>query len=424
MELATTLTSQTVRVGVRETGINPDYWYAVGWAEQLPPGQVIQVTVWQQEIAIYRSESGTLQALRNVCPHKGVALHNGKVLGENLACPYHGWEFDGTGQCVKIPYLPPQQKLPCAQTQPYPIQERYGLIWIFPGRAELAAQQPLPEVPQYEQPGWLDVPISASFKAHFSICNENSMDVFHGFLHENLQGWFDPVLLKLQETENRVTAQYRVSYKGQIAKFLGLAERADAVTTLPVTVEYRYPNYFSTLQGVSSLYLMRLPMSPQESRSFALFFFRVRLPQWILEPLKPVLRSLLQRFVLYRFLAQDIAMMESEQQNYLRDPQQRYVEINPAIIAVQRLIVRQFELFRNRVGQGDSASTSDSSGSSFRAPDPQPVNGQTVNGQPVNGQTVKGHKPTDDIVYLVTSMADSPHRPSPIESADGGPFSD
>ena len=38
------------------------------------------------------------------------------------------------------------------------------------------------------------VPITAHFKAHFSICNENTMDVFHGFLHQELQGWFDPIL--------------------------------------------------------------------------------------------------------------------------------------------------------------------------------------------------------------------------------------
>jgi hypothetical protein len=39
------------------------------------------------------------------------------------------------------------------------------------------------------------VPVNAHFQAHFSICNENTMDVFHGFLHQELQGVFDPVLI-------------------------------------------------------------------------------------------------------------------------------------------------------------------------------------------------------------------------------------
>jgi renierapurpurin 18,18'-hydroxylase len=390
MELATTLTRQTVRVGIRETGINPNYWYAVGWTNQLRNDQVMQAKIWQQDIALYRDQSGTLHALHNVCPHKGVALHRGKVMGHHLACPYHGWEFDGAGQCVSIPYFPEGQKLPCAEVRSYPVEEKYGLIWIFPGDPALAAQHPLPTVPEYGQPGWLDIPLGAYFKAHFSICNENSMDVFHGFLHEKLQGWFNPILLKLQEAENAVTAQYQVSYKGHVAKFLGLAERSDAVTTLPVTVQYRYPNYFSTLEGISTLYLMRLPVGPQESRSFALFFFRVRLPQWILEPLKPLLRSLLRRFVLYRFLEQDIVMMESEQQNYLQDPKQRYVEINPAIIAVQRLIVRQYELFQKQSRPASSGSVSSD-----------------------------GHKAVVNVVYQPVSQA--PDALQPTESAYGGP---
>ena len=252
---------------------------------------------------------------------------------------------------MSIPYLPDGQKLPCAQARSYPIQEKYGLIWLFPGDAAIAADHQPPVMPEYAESGWLTVPVTGHFQAHFSICNENSMDVFHGFLHENLQGWFDPRLLSLSETEDAVCAEYQVSYKGRMAKFLGLSERTDQVTTLPITVEYRYPHYQSNLQGISALYLMRLPISPVESRSFALFFFRVRLPQWLLKRVEPVLRSLLERFVLMKFLAQDIEMMESEQQQYSANPTRRYVEINPAIIAIQRLIIRQYERFRQNSSQ-------------------------------------------------------------------------
>ena len=345
MELATTLTSQTVQNAVREVGINPNYWYPVGWANQLKSGQVMPVTIWQQAIAVYRDTNGQVHALEDACPHKGVALHKGEVQGCNLTCAYHGWEFNGKGECVNVPYLPPEQKLPRAQSRSYPVQEKYNLIWIFPGDPTLATSQQPPLIAEYDQANWLMVPVTARFRAHFSMCNENTMDVFHGFLHQKLQGWFDPVLLSLKETESAVCAEYNVSYKGRIAKFLGLSDRASQVTTLPISIHYRYPHYYSSLQGISSLYLMRLPVGPTESRSFAYFFFRVRLPQWLLKPLQPLLQTLLQRFMLLRFLAQDIEMVESEQQTYLTNPQRRYVEINPAIIAVQRLIVRQYEQF-------------------------------------------------------------------------------
>lgn len=182
------------------------------------------------------------------------------------------------------------------------------------------------------------------------------MDVFHGFLHEGLQGWFDPVLTDLKETESSIRAEYQVSYKGQMAKFLGLTDRADQVTRLPITIQYNYPHYASSLQGISALYLMRLPVNPTESRSFALFFFKVRLPKWVLRFLRPLLSWAIPKFLLHRFLNQDIDMMESEQQTYLKNPKRRYVEINPAIIALQRLIVRQYEQFMQQSSQSESRS--------------------------------------------------------------------
>lgn len=351
MELVTTLKGQRVWNAIREVGINGNHWYPVGWGNQLKPGSLKPVIVWQQAIVVYRDSKGQLHAVEDACPHRGVALHKGRVVGEHLACAYHGWEFNGEGQCAHIPYLPKEQKLPCAEVRSYPVQEKYDLIWIFPGEATLADSCLPPDIPEFDQSDWLMVPIVAHMKAHFSICNENAMDVFHGFLHEDLQGWFDPVLLSLRENDTSVCAQYKVSYKGRMAQFLGLSERADEVTTLPISIEYHYPHFHTSLQGISSLYLMRLPVGLRETRSWAFFFFKVRLPRWILRLLKPTLQVLIERFLLRRFLAQDIEMMESEQQNYVTNSQRRYVEINPAIIALQRLTVRQYERFVQQSSQ-------------------------------------------------------------------------
>ena len=351
MELVTTLNSQTVQNRVREVGINLNYWYPVGWANQLKRGEVTPVVIWQQAIAVYRDTAGQLHALEDVCPHRGVALHKGIVQGHNLTCPYHGWEFNGDGQCVNVPYLPSEQKLPCAKAISYPVQEKYDIIWVFPGDpAEALTRQP-PDIPEFSQPGWLMIPVTANFKAHFSVCNENSMDIFHGFLHQNLQGWFDPALLSLRETETTVCAEYRVSYRGRMAKFLGLTEQANQVTTRTLSAQYRYPNFHSALPGISYLYLLRHPIDQTTSRSYTLFFLKVRLPEWVLKPLKPSLVKVIRRFVFLKFLNQDIEMIESEQQTYLANRQRRYVEINPAIIAAQRLTVRQYDQFMQKSSQ-------------------------------------------------------------------------
>lgn len=344
MELTTALRGQTVRNSIREVGINANHWYAVAWAKDLKPEQILPVTIWEQSIALFRDSKGQIQAVENVCPHKGVSMDKGKVAGDAIVCGYHGWEFNGQGACIKIPYWNSDQKLPCAQMRSYPVQEKYSIIWLFPGDATLAEATPLPDIPEYDHPEYLMVPVRAHFKAHFSICNENTMDVFHGYLHQNLQGWFDPVLINLRETEESVLAEYKVSYKGPITKFLGLSEDG-GVTTKVISIHYRYPNYVSQLEGVSSLYLMRLPVGKHESRSFAMFFLKIRLPQWLLNSLRPVLQPVILHLLFLPFLRQDIEMIESEQENYLKNPQRRYVEVNPAIIAVQRLVVRQYEKY-------------------------------------------------------------------------------
>jgi phenylpropionate dioxygenase-like ring-hydroxylating dioxygenase large terminal subunit len=353
MELATTLKGQPVQNKVREVGINPNHWYPVAWSHEVKPGQVIPVMVWQQAIALYRNQQGQVHALENACPHKGVELHKGQVQGDCLVCPYHGWEFNSQGQCVHIPYLPKEQKLPAAQARSYPVQERYGVIWLFPGDPTLSTIRHILEIPEYDDLNWLPIPITGYFKAHFSICNENTMDVFHGFLHRNLQGWFDPVLLKLQEAESSVRADYRVCYRGRLTKFLGLSTQ-DGVTTRTVSINYQYPHYHSSLEGVSSLYLMRLPVSPNETRSFSLLFLQLRLPKWLLNPFKWLVAPLICRLIFMPFLHQDVEMMESEQRTYRANPMRRYVEINPAIIALQRLIVRQYEQFVQQSSQSQS----------------------------------------------------------------------
>lgn len=352
MELATTLKGQTIQNQVREAGINPNYWYPVAWADQLKEGQALPITIWQQSIVVYRDTAGRVHALENACPHKGIELHRGEVKGDRLVCPYHGWEFDPAGDCVHIPYFPPEQKLPCAQARSYLADERYGIVWVFPGDLDLAPLRPIPDVPEYSDPDCIMIPITGLFKSHFSISNENTMDVFHGFLHKNLQGWFDPVLLKLQQDDSSVEAAYRVSYRGALTQFLGLSTENDGVTTRTVAIHYQYPHYHSTMEGVSSLYLMRLPVGPQETRSFSLLFLpKIKLPRRVKTAIKPLLVPLVRRFLFLPFLEQDVEMMESEQRTFQRNPERRYVEVNPAILALQRVIIRQYEQFMQQSSQ-------------------------------------------------------------------------
>ncbi len=70
-----------------------------------------------------------------------------------LQCAYHGWRFNVAGECTNIPSLidPPKDKLRLSHLRNFPVQERYGMIWV---QMEPDAAVKLPEVPEFENKEW------------------------------------------------------------------------------------------------------------------------------------------------------------------------------------------------------------------------------------------------------------------------------
>lgn len=336
------LRGQEIQNLVREVGMNPNYWYPVAWSNQLKIKQTQAVVIWQQSFVLYRDTQGLVHALDNVCPHAGVELHHGEVNGNCLTCPYHGWKFDSTGKCVEIPYFPKTQKLPRAQVQHYPTQEKYGLVWLFPGDLTLC-DRPLPDIPEYGDANWLMVPVTVHFHTHFSLCLENTMDVFHSYVHRRRQNWFNSKLSSLRETEDSVCAEYQISFQSWLSVWLGLSDRHDQITQRTASYHYQYPYYRNTLDDLAVQYPFGLPIHPNETKSFSLLFLKLPLPKGLVNLLRPVLVPIIRRFVIAPFQNEDIFVMESAQRTYETNSQQRMVEVNPAILALQRVIVRQFQ---------------------------------------------------------------------------------
>jgi hypothetical protein len=86
-------------------------------------------------------------------------------------------------------------------------------------------------------------------------------------------------------------------------------------------------------------------------------FLKLRLPRWLRDRLRPLLEPVIRNLLFMRFIRQDIEMIESEYNNYLSDPDRRYVEVNPAIIAVQRLMVGQYDKSSTMSNGHDSRSS-------------------------------------------------------------------
>lgn len=146
----------------------------------------VQAMVMGERVAVFRTEDG-IHAFRDLCIHRGAALSLGCVRDGKLVCPYHAWEYDSTGACVKIPQLPAEQAIPGkARATAYGCTERYGFVWVNLGGNDPA----MIALPEYGDPSFHNViwgPQEVNAKPPRIV--ENFLDVGHlAFVHEGYLG--------------------------------------------------------------------------------------------------------------------------------------------------------------------------------------------------------------------------------------------
>jgi len=114
-------------------------WYPVAIASDLGKKQPRQFTVLNEHFVVWWDEATQkFAAAKDACPHRLAPLSEGRISEDGkLHCTYHGWEFDGTGACTKIPQVEAKaqkaarkNKRACLQT--VPCKEADSLVWIFP----------------------------------------------------------------------------------------------------------------------------------------------------------------------------------------------------------------------------------------------------------------------------------------------------
>ncbi len=162
-------------------------WYVVLESKEVKPKKPVGVTRLGEKLVFWRDSNGEVNCMHDRCPHLGAQLCQGKVNGDALACPFHGFEFDARGQCVYLPAVGRSGKIPKAmQVDIYPTHEEHGYIWIWWGDPEQVSGVPK----------WFDIDnsfSSAGFKeqwpVHYSRMVENQLDVVHlPFVHSNTIG--------------------------------------------------------------------------------------------------------------------------------------------------------------------------------------------------------------------------------------------
>lgn len=175
-------------------------WQPVARIEDLRHGPQRAVLLGEA-LAVFLTESGKAAVVADRCAHRGASLSMGKVEGDSIQCPYHGWEWSGEGACTRVPSLPSQDQIPPrARIPAFPVREQLGLVWTV-------LEEPLGEPPTlswFDEEKWLwrhgdpfELPVA------FGLMIENFRDVSHfAFVHQATLGAMPELIEPLEPESN------------------------------------------------------------------------------------------------------------------------------------------------------------------------------------------------------------------------------
>ena len=158
------------------------YWHPVGITAKLDENPVQSVRILGEDLVLYRDRSGTLGLIGRQCGHRLVDMVFGIPEDKGLRCPYHGWCYDETGQCIETPLESPNSKLKNrVNIGGYPVQEMGGLVWGYLG------PDPAPVLPPWDFLVWpnsIRQMAITIIPCNWLQCHENSADPYHNtYLH-------------------------------------------------------------------------------------------------------------------------------------------------------------------------------------------------------------------------------------------------
>ena len=162
----------------------PDGWWVVGLSRDLPPGKLIERRWMGRLIVAWRDHGGTVCVADVYCPHMGARLSpsaGGRISSDRLRCPFHGFEFDASGACVRTPNAPAPSS---CRLGTYRVHETAGFVFAYFGTG---SRIPDWEPPAVDVDGWTPIKVSRTkVRTHPQDIAENSVDINHLW---QVHGW-------------------------------------------------------------------------------------------------------------------------------------------------------------------------------------------------------------------------------------------
>lgn len=151
------------------------FWHPILLANDLEKGAAKPIRLMSEDFTLYRGESGKPYLVDFRCAHRQTQLSAGWVEQDCIRCFYHGWKYNGTGQCVEIPGEE-ESVAPRVKIRSYPVEEYLGLIFTYIGEGE---PPPMPSYPECEGPGILDTLSKGVWPCNYFSQLDNAGDPIH-----------------------------------------------------------------------------------------------------------------------------------------------------------------------------------------------------------------------------------------------------
>lgn len=159
---------------------SPRGWYRALYSDELAPLAVRPLAMFERELVAYRGADGRVRIADAYCPHLGAHLgHGGRVEGDAVVCPFHGWQWDGeSGACRAIPYA---KRIPAgAKIATYPTREQSGYVIVWFDPAGHAPDFDVPLIAETEDPAFeLYKRVEWTLDSHIQEIYENVVDTQH-----------------------------------------------------------------------------------------------------------------------------------------------------------------------------------------------------------------------------------------------------
>lgn len=157
-------------------------WYCAAFSSEVDTG-LLDRKILGEGVLITRDSAGAVRAIGDRCPHRFAPLHRGVREADTVECPYHGLRFDLDGRCVLNPHG--QGRIPgAARVAAYPVEERQGVIWLWPGDPALADPAIIPDLLLVNRGERAPVSGHLTMPVDYRLVLDNLMDLSHAaYLH-------------------------------------------------------------------------------------------------------------------------------------------------------------------------------------------------------------------------------------------------